>query len=123
MRTILFQIGRSSYRCLNLIGRLYDAVINTLYAGYVSKKCKIRDFSCFTVQRPVFINRKYITIYSGNVRKFTRISSISQYRGVVYNPHIRIGKNANIGINNHIGAIDEIINWREFPIRCKLFDY
>ena len=80
-----------------------------LYSGYIARRINVKDVNHFTVEPTArFVGFQHISIMSGHIRAFSRISAINRYNTEKFNPKILIGENCNIGQNNHIGAINYI---------------
>lgn len=97
-----------------------------LYSGYISKKVQIKDIYRFTVEPTVkFVGNEHIQIASGHIRAFSRLSAITKYNSESFSPTIIIGKNCNIGQNNHIGAIIRIAIGENFlsGANCLITDH
>ncbi len=121
LKKILFYIGSLIPHCLIL-----SDIRNILYSGYISTLISVVDKQSFSCEFPVYISKeKNILIKSGHLRKNSRISAISKYNNTIYHPHITIGKNFNLEINSHIGAINEIIIGDNFltGANCLITDH
>ena len=124
LKSGLQQIGRFVYLFSDLF-YFFNALFKIIYSGYLSKRCNIKDLNNFSVDYPVYISHKCVSIESGYIRRNVRISSIESYNGRKYNPTIVLGKNANIGINTHIGAIVKIEIGNNFlcGANCLIIDH
>lgn len=97
-----------------------------LYSGRIAKECHIINRDNFTIEPSSrIVGGECISIGSGHIRSFCRISAITQYNGEAFYPTIVIGENVNIGINNHIGAIEKIIIGDNFlsGANCLITDH
>ena len=104
---------------------MHASFSNYFMAGYVAGEVNIGNKNAFSVEYPVYITGKNVKIESGHIRRYSRISSISNYRGTKYNPSLVIGRNANIGLNNHIGCINSVFIGENFlsGANCLIIDH
>ena len=125
MKRLLFNIGHFLYIGMHSITQRVTSVLKYLWSGYAAGEALIGDKGAFSVEYPVYITGRNIKIVSGHIRRNTRISSISEYRGICYHPMLVIGKNANIGLNNHIGCINSISIGDNFlsGANCLIIDH
>lgn len=125
MKTYLIKLGFMLVPFYK-IKRLFQQVLDCVFTGVLCRLINVLDVGNFSAERPVYIaGGGKITIHSGHIRMFTRISAIQNYHGIDYAPEIKIGKNVNIGINNHIGAINSIIIGDNFlsGANCLITDH
>lgn len=124
MKTALFHIGRVFFYLFGKVNFFLVIILRRFWAGYFSSQCYIEEKDKFTVDPPVYLVGK-IYIVSGHIRRGARIVAIKSYNGINYSPIIKIGKNVNIGINNHIGAINEISIGENFlsGANCLITDH
>ena len=108
IKQILILLGEF-FSLFSVAFRLLYTVRLYVYTGYVSKKANITDRMHFSIEPTASIGgKRNVYIHSGHSRKFSRVSAIEKYQGSTFTPKIVIGKNVNIGINTHIGAVNMI---------------
>ncbi len=123
INNILFRIGsicKYSYR----IWCWYGIIRDRIYSGYLSSK--VKSDGRLSANWPVFISGTTIKFNgTAHIRKFTRISCITNYGRETFQPEIIIGDNSNIGMNNHIGCIDKIKIGKNFlsGANCLITDH
>lgn len=120
---ILFKVGYI-FKCTHTLWKYIDILRDRLYSGYISSKVKSEGY--ISVNYPVYFTGKQIFLGGkSHIRNFSRISCINHYGDNDYQPEITIGENANIGINNHIGCINQIKIGKNFSsgANCLITDH